>query len=282
MDQVTAGTLSDLEGFLGSIAGADLPVKRDAMMTVVPEIGTRATSAATMLSATFFEELLELQGLPRKAGPVMPASPGLKPWYAMVGWALADPKKTTAIATGGALFMVLAGGVTRMMTEAAADTIAGNAAAQGGMRLQRMPQPGCCAWCGMLSTKRDYLSEESAERVVGRGAPVGSHILAKGTRPRYSRNLGQTFHDHCRCKLVALREGNSVDMGQQGIDWEDAYGEAAYDIQQDRELRWTEVVEDDGTKKRKYYWIDHEGTVLSPDLVTKRIVAKMRDNLGIR
>lgn len=280
MNQLTSSTLGDLNTFLASIPGENASTTNEALMDVMPTIGGRAASAASMLSASFFEDLLETQGLPRRYGAVAPERLGVKPWYAMVGWALAEPEKA---AVAGSLFMLLAGGMTRLMTQAAADTMIENGAIQGSMRAQRVPQAGCCAFCGFLATRgMAYTSAEAAERVVGRGAPIGSHLLAKGIHPRGSKDLGEEFHDHCRCKIVTLSEGNEMQLGDWSEDYYDAYYDAADEIREDRTQIVKEYKTKDGSTRTRVVYADAEGNRLTPEETTKRIVALMRQRLGVK
>lgn len=112
----------------------------------------------------------------------------------------------------------LAGATQRYVQQAARDTITDNAEREG-VRWRRHAQPDACAFCRLLSTRDDYLSEESAVKVVGRRG-----------RPRGTRNLGETYHDFCRCEPVAVRAGDSWTPPNYASEWENQYEKAVAEV----------------------------------------------------
>jgi hypothetical protein len=104
------------------------------------------------------------------------------------------------------------------------------------MGYQRVPKPGCCAFCGMLASRgasgtTNYSSEEAAFRVVGRGVPVEKTRgkrggQGKGIGPRGSRKIGEKFHDHCKCRAVPVSKGNYVQMQEDADRYLESYAEA--------------------------------------------------------
>ena len=54
---------------------------------------------------------------------------------------------------------------------------------------RRVARPGACSFCLALASRGAvYKSERTAQRVVGRSG-----------RPRGARDIGASYHDHCRC-----------------------------------------------------------------------------------
>lgn len=122
----------------------------------------------------------------------------------------------------------LAGAVQRHVASAARDTITTNADLEGA-RWYRQAQPDACAFCRMLATRGpDYLSEESAKRVVGvrgksrRGRP--GELLG---RQRRTRAIGELYHDDCNCEPVAVRPGDTYTPPEYADEWMDQYLKAA-------------------------------------------------------
>jgi hypothetical protein len=169
----------------------------DALVELLPDLGQRYEVAASKVTAEFFSELQQMQGVRRPVSPVELDPVSRASWQALAGWSTSG--KTLAEQTANDVFFgLLSGGFTRRLTEAASDTMVENASVQGGMRYQRVPAPGCCSFCAMLASRGgSYTSRESATKVVGRGQSVEYRRRggAKETRPRGSQKLGQTFHD---------------------------------------------------------------------------------------
>ncbi len=109
----------------------------------------------------------------------------------------------------------LAGATQRYVTSAARDTITQNADLEG-VRYVRHAQADACAFCRMLAIRGpEYLSAQSARRVVGRNG-----------RPRGKRKVGELYHDWCQCQPVAVRAGDSWDPPDHVVDWNDQYEKA--------------------------------------------------------
>lgn len=249
MARLRAEALADLDRILASVGGEAAEVQVSALMELLPELGDKVQGAGDAATATFFQELQEMQEVPHPILPDVRDPEGRASWQALVGWA-SGGRRGESLAqrvASEAFFALLSGGFTKRLTESAADTMLGNAAAQGRMRYQRVPAPGCCSFCGMLASRgAAYRSRESASQVVGRGMSLEEYWArrwahgkgpgksekwrggqAKGIKPRGSRALGQQFHDNCMCRAVAVRDGESVEMGSQAHVWLDAYREAA-------------------------------------------------------
>lgn len=117
----------------------------------------------------------------------------------------------------------LSGSAKRMVFDASRHTVVDNAAITG-TRWARYAQPDACAFCRVLATRTGmdsegrnnlYTSEKSAERVVGRN---GS--------PRGSRQIGERYHDHCRCVAVPVPPGDEYEPPDYTKQWEQDYREA--------------------------------------------------------
>lgn len=79
----------------------------------------------------------------------------------------------------------------------------------------RVAQPGCCAFCALMATRgAAYGSATSATTVVGRG---------RAGRPRGTRELGDKYHDACRCVAVPSWDEAPFEPGEDAARFEEAY-----------------------------------------------------------
>lgn len=273
--------LAELDQLMASVAGESPDIQRVALLDMLPLLGEQYAGASSLVSAEFFTELQAMNEVRKPIAAETLDGVGAKRWHALAGWGAAP----AMFEQGGAalVYSLLSGGLTKILTEAAADTMIGNAALQGGMRSQRVPRPGCCAFCGMLASRfADYASERSAGVVVGRGTPVGKHRLAKGIKPRGARASGEKFHDFCRCRVVVLTSSNSAELQATADKYFDSYSAAAEKAKAGRRLEFTESTASDGSKSRQYQWVNAEGKARNSKETTGDILAAMRQDLGIK
>lgn len=119
----------------------------------------------------------------------------------------------------------LTGSVDRYVKNTARATIAENADREG-VRWVRRARPDACAFCRLLATRSDYLSEESANVVVGRRG-----------RPRGKRQLGEQYHDDCRCEAVPVRAGDDYQPDTHVADWDVQYRKAVAEVGDRRDVK---------------------------------------------
>ena len=272
--------MEDLDSLMLSVLSESPRVQREALKDIFPELADQYVGATSMVAAEFFDELMQIQDVakPVAADTLLLEDPNR--WRSLVDWS-ADDYVFDRLGSDQ-VYSRLAGGLTRSLTEAASDTMIGNAGLQGSaLFAQRVPKPGCCAFCSMLASRGAVYSADSASRVVGRGQPVGSSPRAKGIKPRGSQALGEKFHDYCRCEVVTLTPDNEVELQAEADKHLEAYKKASANQDAGRELQWREVTLKDGTTKRKHYWTKGGKTHTAADK-TKDIVAAMRDDLGVK
>lgn len=96
----------------------------------------------------------------------------------------------------------MSGTIQRHIYDGGRDTTVLNAEAAG-LRWVRVARPDACAFCRLLASRAaaddGYATRESALRVVGR----------RGGR-RGSRQLGQKYHDDCKCTAKAIPAGRDT------------------------------------------------------------------------
>lgn len=282
-----------LRSVLAETAGSSLGDREAALHDVLPLLGGASSDAVSTVSAAFFDSLMEIQEVRRPVASdiLEPLDAGI--WHALVGWAFSDSQVGSVLERGGEalLYSLLSGGLSRSLARAGADTMIGNAAIQTElMRSQRVPQAGCCNFCAMLASRfAEYSSQASAGQVVGRGLPVEATILgydargnairkqggqARGLRPRGARQIGEDYHDNCRCSIVIVTEGNYTELQNKAEEYYDAYREASDKVNDGLTLKSTPV----GTKdrlKNKYEWVKADGEVTTPKSRTNEIVKAM-------
>src|SRR5699024_8421998 len=150
-------------------------VQREALRDILPELGDRDVGVTSMVSAEFFDELMSLQEVAKPVRADTLLLEDSNRWRSLSGWA-ADDYVFEGLGADGVLSRS-AGGWTRTLAEAAADTMIGNAEQQldDFYSAQRLPQPGCCTFCSMLASRGAVYTERSATGVVGRGRSIGPH-----------------------------------------------------------------------------------------------------------
>lgn len=75
---------------------------------------------------------------------------------------------------------------------------------------RRVTDADPCFFCALLASRGAVYTKESATTVVGRGG-----------RPRGSRQIGESYHDHCQCtaELVYTREQEPPEVAELYQDW---------------------------------------------------------------
>lgn len=235
LTSLSTAALLDLQALLVELEGVSPERVRAVLFEAFPEMFNPYAAASSAVSATFYEEVREMSGISGSFEAQTLDEVEAPRWNSLIGAGTAP----SMFEQGGnmLLYSFLSGGMTQILTEMAADTIIGNAAIDPApMGYQRVPKPGCCAFCGMLASRgasetTTYSSEEAALRVVGRGVPVEKTSgkrggQGKGIGPRGSRKIGEKFHDNCKCRAVPVSKGNAVQMQSDAEKYFDSYAEA--------------------------------------------------------
>jgi hypothetical protein len=176
---------------------------------------------SAVLAADFYDEARAAVAAPRTyrarlADPAPGAQVAAMTRFAVTPLWSRDPRYGDALDQ-------LAGGSGRLIRQAGRDTIAMSAESDpAGARYIRSPQPDACPFCLMIATSIEanetFLSARSASQVVGRS----------GAR-RGSRDIGDSYHDNCRCEPVPIWSPDDVpDLNRQLRDkWDRVQQEAA-------------------------------------------------------
>lgn len=288
LDRLSSAALADLRALLASLEDVSPERTKAVLLQAFPEIFNPYAAASSAVSASFYEEVRDLAGVGGSFAAETLDSVDTERWNALVG-AGTQPRMLEQGAAN-LMFQFLAGGLTSILSTMAADTVVGNAQNDPVTpRYQRIPKPGCCAFCGMLASRgADYDSEESALKVVGRGVPVGkgrgrgSKGVGRGIKPRGSRAIGEKFHDHCKCRAVPIHPGNAVQMQADADKYFDAYGTARDKVNAGLILQSRTFKASDGSLKNSYEWVDADGMQVSSTDKTKMIAAAIRHDLNVK
>lgn len=293
--RLSDAALVELDKLMRPFASESPAVQREALMDLLPLLGSQYASATGEVAAVFSGELMELQEVRKPVAPETLELPPVQSWHALAGFGASD----RVFERGGMMlaYSLLAGGLTKRLTEFAADTMIGNAGIQSvSTSAARVPKAGCCAFCGMLASRGAVYSEESAGVVGGRGLPVEATILgynargnairksggqALGVKTRGSRAIGESFHDHCRCEIVTLTAGNEAQLQADADKYYEAYRESADKVNDGLTLKVTDV----STKERlknKYEWVNADGEARNAKERTADILTAMRQDLGVK
>lgn len=287
LSRLSDSALVELDRVMASVVTESPAVQREALMDLLPILGNQYVGASSLVSAEFFTELQAMNEIRKPIAAETLDDVDTSRWHSLARWGT----QPSMFEQGGTalVYSLLAGGLTKILTESAADTMIGNAELQGDMYSQRVPRPGCCGFCGMLASRfAGYKSKESAGQVVGRGVPVGkgrgrgSKGKGRGIKTRGSRKLGEDFHDYCRCRIVVVTEGNEVELQATADKYYEAYREAYDKADQGLVRVETTYKIGPGDYKTKYSWADNDGAAVSPEGRVKMIVASMRDELGVK
>jgi hypothetical protein len=267
LTQLSTAALADLRALMNSLGDVDPARAQAVLQEAFPEVFNPYAAASSAVSASFYEEVREYAEVRGRFDAETLDSVDAGRYGALVGWGA----RPSVFERGGQAlaFSLLSGGLTQILTEMSADTIIGNAALDPApIGYQRVPRAGCCTFCGMLASRgAAYSSEGAAGGVVGRGMEVPKVKRrggqAKGIRARGSRQMGERFHDDCKCRAVPVNEGNAVQMQSDADKYFNAYADARNEVSGVRKADGYQGYGDQATSQ-------------------KMILAKMRETLNAK
>lgn len=186
---------------------------RDLLIAASPDLVNPYASSAARLTTTWYDQLVPDSPYRAVTAPLPPAAE----LAASVRWAVTPLFGPADVTTADAPLERLAGSMQRRVFDASRDTVALNTAAEPGTRYVRHASATACAFCRLLATRTEgyYRSEYSAVRVVGRAG-----------RTRGTQDLGEKYHDHCKCIAVAVRAGNKYEPPDYVHRWDQEYKDA--------------------------------------------------------
>lgn len=261
---------------VSGVSEAELPAALATVLDPYLDLGS-------MTSATFFEEMRAYQGVGAGYSAQTITASEVERVHVLAQMGLREGSVREATST-------IAGGASRLLTERVNDTMIGNAEADVEVtwRYQRVPRANCCAFCGMLASRGAvYRSEAAAGGVVGRGTEIPADGVkrrggqAKGIKPRGSQRMGEQYHDHCYCAVVAVMNGVGVQMsdadrGTSQAHWLNVYERGVNEAAEGYRPEFDVERAPDGSLMKTWYWVDDKGNKFRSDGVTDRVVNAMR------
>lgn len=212
IDGLSVLAFADIEALLDSLDPTDPVALREALLDLLPARVQPYISGSADLAAVWYEELRNQTERARFAAVTAGTAINEQQLSAMTRRAMA-PLFGQSEST---VFSLLTGSVQRLIANAGRDTIRENVM-QDRIRVGygRVPKPGCCAFCSMLASRGAVdNSASSAGAVAGRGMEIGSTAgrrggQARGIRARGNQELGDRFHDNCKCVVAPVFVGDS-------------------------------------------------------------------------
>lgn len=117
----------------------------------------------------------------------------------------------------------LSGSSQRMINDASRTTVVRNAEEEG-VKWARLAAEDACAFCKVLALRgAAYNSYGVAEDNIGVKRLV---VVGRNGRPRGKRQIGESYHDCCRCVAVPERKGTKWKPPDYVTDWADQYRDA--------------------------------------------------------
>lgn len=203
------------------------------LLPQIQEVVTAYGDLSGTVAADYYDEARQAANAPGRfvaqPAPAVPAGQidALTRWSVTPLWSQ-DPRYGAALAR-------LAGGAQRLIRRVERDTITSNARRDpASARYIRVPKPDACAFCLMLGSRGPVYDAESAGQVTGRGVRQWdrpgrrgpSRIVGRvgGKRRSDGRELGEPYHDRCRCETRPVWSPNDIpEINRQLADeWDDA------------------------------------------------------------
>lgn len=288
LSSLSTAALGDLRALLAEVEGMEPDRAKRVLFQAFPALFDPYAVASSEVSASFYEEVRAAANVSGSFTAEAMGGVETQRWNGLVG-AGTQPRMLEQGAAN-LMFQFLAGGLTSILTAAAADTIYGNAQKERvAVGFQRVPKPGCCGFCGMLASRgAAYSSEAAASGVVGRGIPVGqgrgkgSKGRGRGIKARGSREIGQDFHDHCKCRAVQVYKDDYVEMQADADKYFDSYATARDKVNAGLTLETVQFKASDGSLKNKYQWVNADGKEISSRDKTQMIATAIRHDLEVK
>ncbi len=223
----------DLDEFWAALNLSGDPARvRDELLAFFPDLVQSYGDTAAVLGADWYDLLRDVPPSARSFDPLVAAPTDVQQAQESARWAIGplfvgDPDTALARLAGATQRLVLQPGRDSIWTSAHADPVRTGVA--------RVPSgTTTCRFCVMLASRGPvYRSQVSAELVVGRGSTRTGYDangvrqrggIGGGVKTRGTRQLAQTFHDHCDCVSVVIRSA---------ADYPDGYDpDALYELYQ--------------------------------------------------
>lgn len=214
LDDLSTLAIRDTKALIAAVGSNDAVVTRNALIEYLPDVVRPYTVASSELAASWYEDLRQ-EAL--RTPFVATADGSLN--QAQVNNLVRFGVKPLFGQSPASVLSLVGGGVQKLVAGAARGTIDTNIDRDPVIvGYARVPQPGCCAFCGMLASRGAvYRSSNSAGQVVGRGVDSSIALdengnrrkgyvggVGKGVKARGVQGLGKKFHNFCRCVVTPV------------------------------------------------------------------------------
>lgn len=207
-DDLSTVAFKDLRALLAEVNGVQDGVEvRNALIRAYPDLIGPYLSASAEYSAVWYEDLRRDANVAGNFSASLSDTVPVGQFDALIRYAV-TPMFKPSTAT---VFTLLAGQTQKLIAGAGRATIESNAARERTVTgYQRVPAPGCCAFCALLAGRgATYSSEARASQVGGRGVSTESTAgksggQGKGIRTRGVQKVGDKYHDFCRCTAAPV------------------------------------------------------------------------------
>lgn len=172
----------------------------------IPLVEARHGTSASQ-AAAYFEAFRTAENIPGRSSAVI-ADPLERDRIARSLYATGEAQARRSLDAGVAAgatrsntIATMSGAVTRLVLDGGRHTLLESSVNdRQSVSWMRVTGPNPCAFCAMLASRGPaYTSSEAAGQAVGRSGRV-----------RGSRQIGESYHDHCVCSLEPYYEGSSM------------------------------------------------------------------------
>lgn len=206
--------IRDVHEVLTAVGDASPVDTRDALIAALPEVIGPYVTASSEIAAAWYEEL-RATAIDGGFYAVAEAVVNLAAVESLVRYGV----RPLFGQSDSTVLSLLGGGVQKMVAGAGRDTVEANISRETvRVGYARIPQSGCCAFCGMVASRGPvYRSSASAGGVVGRGVDSSIALdesgkrragyvggVGGGVKARGSQDIGRKYHNFCRCVAVPV------------------------------------------------------------------------------
>ncbi|GAA4923410.1 hypothetical protein [Nesterenkonia rhizosphaerae] len=239
---------------------------RDELLLAVPETVRAFGPQISDVAAIEYQDLRSAAGIRSRHRALLAPPPPPSRTESLVRWSVGA--LFTPTSDRQQMWTNLAGGLIRILLDQQRQTMIDNAVddiIDGPIGTQRLPRPGCCAFCAMLASRSAAFGVPDGQRtVIGRGVPLEAARPGApgrrpgGVRPRGTQQIGQLYHDYCRCREVPVWRSTAVGLERDAEGYLEEYLEARRALSERKVLDYTQVKAEDGSLRRHYFWRDRE------------------------
>lgn len=186
---------ADLAALLAAVEGMPVAEVRNVLIAAVPELMGPYVTASGELAAVLFEDLRAEAG--RRGtfyAEVAAPLPSAQKIETTARWAVSPLADDNLRST---TFTRMSGALSSMVMGASSDTMRANGTREM-VGFQRMPRPGCCAFCGMLASRGADYSDEAA---------AGGKVTYRSGGKSWT---GTASHDYCHCVVMPVYSGSEM------------------------------------------------------------------------